>query len=51
MDISDISDEELADLKNQPEWLLRYFAPMECGWRERAELCRRRNEEFIGRKS
>lgn len=51
MELSDLTDEEQQELRRSPEWLLKYFAPMACGWKERAELCRRKNEEFIARKS
>lgn len=34
-------------LRTAPDWLLRYFAPMACGGREREELCRRFREQLL----
>lgn len=45
MEISDLSLEEQIQLKETPDYVLKYFAPMACGWKERAELIRRLNDE------
>lgn len=45
---SDIPDDEKEQLRLKPDYVLEYIAPMECGWKERAELVRRYRERTQG---
>lgn len=42
MEMTDLPPEEQEKLKQTPDYVLHYIAPMQCGWKERAELIRRR---------